>query len=125
MNNRAPAVAAVVALACKDATIAAVADTPRLLRPVRMTLPMWSFVIADRTAVLAPVAGVPTMNSCPTRWASVIESNTEVTAALAVEKDAGPALAGETAPMVEVATTAATNKDPSREKINIPTPRDP
>ncbi len=77
-NNGTPAVDAALTCACRRSLTLLVAAVPALDRPVSITLPTWSLLIAVSVAVLASDAGVPTMNSCPTRWASDIPASTSL-----------------------------------------------
>ncbi len=63
--------AAVVAAACNRRVTARVAAAPAWLRPVRMTDPTCWRATTRSVVALATVAGVPAMNSCPTRCARV------------------------------------------------------
>ena len=76
MASGMPAVALLVAFAWRLAVTALVEVTPEVDRPVRITEPTCRLVIADAVVELTPVAGVPTMNSWPTRWASLIRAKT-------------------------------------------------
>jgi hypothetical protein len=87
MNSGTPAVAALEASRCSRDVTVAVAATPAVDRPVRITLPTWSPWIARSVRGLISVAGVPTMNSWPTRWGNDIAARASAAGAAAVSAE--------------------------------------
>ena len=72
-----------------------------------MTLPTWRCLIPMIVDGLAPTAGVPTMKSCPTRWASDIPLTTAAAPPLGTV-----AVATTTPDMVAATATASAATDP-------------
>src|SRR3954470_19616490 len=85
-----------------------------------MTFPTWYRLIAVSVCELADVAGVPTMNSCPTRWARLMSASTLVAVRVVAAAAGASPTASEVAVMPAVRLTAARTAVVARRGLDNP-----
>ena len=83
-KNRAPPVTCGEVSDCTARVTAPTPATPAVSVAMKLTEPKWYALIAWAVAASSTLPASPTMNSCPTRWASVIRASTRSA------QDAGP-----------------------------------
>ena len=99
-KTRAPPVTCGEVSDCTARVTALTPATPAVSVAMKLTEPKWYVLIAWAVAASSTLPASPTMNSCPTRWASVIRASTRSAHDAGVPATRDGAGAGEAGPPV-------------------------